>query len=76
MFIQVEKLSAKDEMEKRMVTQRKEEKMAEAELGKQEAYENNATARQAAAAAAVGGEAHYSAGPGPLGGALARGHDH
>ena len=46
MFIQVKKLSAKDETEKRMVTQRKEEKMAEAELGKQEAYQNNAAARQ------------------------------
>lgn len=48
-------------MEKQIATQKKEEKKVEAEIKKQEAYENNAAGRQAAA---VGGEAHYTAGPG------------
>lgn len=60
MFVQVEKLTAHDEMDKQMATQKKEEKKAEAELKKLEAYENNAAARQATAA---GGEAHYTDGP-------------
>ncbi|CBI30024.3 hypothetical protein AAG906_036642 [Vitis piasezkii] len=57
----VEKLTAHGEMEKQIATQKKEEKKADAEIKKQEAYENNAAGRQAAA---VGGEAHYTAGPG------------
>lgn len=40
-------MSAQDEMQKEMATQKKEERIHEAERQKQEVYESNAAARQA-----------------------------
>ncbi|KAJ9695527.1 hypothetical protein PVL29_010820 [Vitis rotundifolia] len=50
----VEKLTAHGEMEKQIATQKKEEKKAEAEIKKQEAYENNAAGTTSAATGVPG----------------------
>lgn len=58
-WVQVDKMSAHDPMQKEMATQKKEERKAEAEWNKLEAHEQNAAARQAAK---VGGHASYTTG--------------
>ncbi|KAI7990436.1 18 kDa seed maturation protein [Camellia lanceoleosa] len=62
----VERVSAHDPVQKDMATQRKEEKINQAEYSKQEAREHNATARQSAAATARagGGTQSYTTGGG------------
>ena len=55
MVVQVEKAKAHDPMQKEMATQKKEERIRQAELEKQEARQHNAAAKQA------GGNGGYTA---------------
>ncbi|KAJ4838138.1 hypothetical protein Tsubulata_037467 [Turnera subulata] len=56
----VDKMSAHDPVEKQMATDKKEQRIAEADLRKQEAREHNAAAKEAAAA--TGGRGHFTTG--------------
>ncbi|KAJ7971446.1 18 kDa seed maturation protein [Quillaja saponaria] len=60
----MEKTTAHDPLQKEMATQKKDERIHEADLNKKEAREENAAAKQAASAGTGGHGIHHRAGPG------------
>ncbi|KAK1281769.1 18 kDa seed maturation protein [Acorus calamus] len=61
-FIHVERMTAHNPMEKEMATQRKEEKIHQAEINKQGVHEQNAAAKEAARLGGTGGVAGHPTG--------------